>query len=119
MSDEIEKTETFEPTKPAAWNQGPYEVELPSGNKVLAYRPKVFLWHKRGQIPADVWATMVAVAEDEKTSIEARWEAINWQICKCAVKPEISLTPRDGALCMDDIDDVDRQAMMFELGIGV
>jgi hypothetical protein len=109
----------FAPTKAAAWNRGPYEIDLPSGNKMLANRPNIYVWHKTGQIPDDVWATLLATAKGEDVSVEARWDAVNWQICKCSVNPEISLAPREGAVCVDDIDDLDRQALLIELGIGL
>ena len=73
----------FAPTKAAAWNRGPYEIDLPSGNKMLAHRPNIYVWHKTGQIPDDVWATLLATAKGEDVSVEARWDAVSQtEICQ-------------------------------------
>ena len=112
-------TDKFKATTAAAWSRGPYEVELPSGNKVKAYRPNLYVWKKTGQMPDEVWQTILASSKDEDVSFDASWDAINWQISKCVVEPEVSLVQREGALCVDDIDDIDRRALMIELGIGL
>lgn len=109
----------FVPTTPDKWPRAPVELELPSGALVLAKRPNLFVWHRTGQMPDEIWATIVASVKDEEISAEDRIEAINWIIAKCLVAPEVSLVPREGALCIDEIDDVDREHLMLSLGIGL
>jgi len=106
-------------TKPADWPRGPVEIGLPSGAFVRAYRPNLFTWQKTGQIPDEVWACIVASARDEEIELADKVAAINWIICKCVAEPEITIVPREGCLCVDEIDDLDREYLMTMLGIGL
>jgi hypothetical protein len=86
---------------------------------VLASRPNIFVWHKTGQLPDEVWATIIAASRNETVELDAKIEAINWLITRCVVDPSISIMPREGSVCIDDIDDVDREFLMVRLGIGL
>lgn len=115
-----EAKQKFTPTSTGKWPSGPVELDLPSGAKVRARKPNIFVWLKTGQIPDDILATIVATAKgEEDVSLLDRQTAVAWMIAKCMVEPEISLVPRENCTCVDEIDDLDKEYLMLSLGISL
>jgi len=116
MSDEKQQ---FAPTAPGAWPTKPVELELPSGAKVLARPPQLYKWMKRGLIPADVLETIQALASGESPGLPAQLDAMAWLYTMCIVEPKVTLAPQEGAIAVDEIDDLDKQMLSMRLGIGL
>ena len=104
---------------PASWPRGPQEYDLPSGAIVKAVRANFFVWLKTGQLPDGVLASMRRAADSGDVTLEERTAAVEWQLHKCITDPPVSLTPQDGCLCVDEIDDVDKNFLTTMLGIGI
>jgi hypothetical protein len=107
------------PSTPANWPRGPQEYELPSGALVKALRANLFVWVKTGQLPDDILSALRRATDNGDVTLEERTAAVEWQIAKCIVDPPVSLMPKEGCLCIDDIDDVDKNFLTTMLGIGL
>ena len=116
MSDETEAKQPAA-TKAEAWNTGPQTHRLPSGNLVTARAANLYVWTKTGQIPEKIMNTLRLLAEAGDVTMEERMAAIEWQLAKCIVEPSISLTPKEGCLCIDEIADPDKDILVMLLGI--
>lgn len=114
-----EKPPKFTPTIAGKWPSGLVELELPSGAKARAYKPSLFVWLKTGQVPDDVRNTLQRITEDGGVTLEERFAAVEWILCKCVVEPVLSLVPRDGCQCIDTLDDDDKTSLILSLGISI
>ena len=108
------------PTKPSAWSNET-DVELPSGNLVRVRRPTLYIWYKTGQLSQETKATVEKVANDKRseTSFEQRQEAMAELLCKTVIEPVWSLTPREDAVCIDDVCDSDRAFLALRMDISL
>jgi hypothetical protein len=111
--------EKFTPTAVGKWPSDPVELELPSGAKVRARKPSLFVWLKTGQVPDDIRSTLQRIAEDGEATLEERFAAVEWMLCKCVVEPVLSLVPKEGCLCIDKLDDDDKTSLVLSLGISI
>ena len=102
------------PTKPGEWGKEDV-LELPSGNVVRVRRPLLYVWMKTGQLSKETAETYRKSANDEKPTLDERWDAMNEVLCKCVVEPEWTLAPRDGSLHIDEVCDSDRAWLAMRL----
>lgn len=96
------------------------ELELPSGAKVRVKKPSVYLLKRTGAIPASVQAIIERTGGDPAEMTEdERAELLDFMTAASFVEPKVSLTPRADHVCLADIQDEDRNAVVVALNMRV
>jgi len=113
-------TERKRPTAAADWKQPqPQLVTLPSGNSALLRKPPLFLLLKTGRMPESVRAVLEKNLHLEIPTTDEMLLATEWLVSESFVEPRVTLQPQDGAVCIDDLDDDDKQAVIERFGLSL
>lgn len=94
------------------------EIELPSGANVRVRKPSVYLLNRIGAIPEDI-RKAVAESGGELAQMsdtdKAAWT--DFMTAAAFIDPKVSLTPKADHVCICDIPDEDRIAVMQAVGM--
>lgn len=106
------------------------DMDLPSGAHVRVRRPSMFMMLRRGQVPAEVReivARIDAAREREAETGEPMeplpdsdlFTVLDCLVAAAFVQPRVTFarTKGKGALCVEDIPDDDRMAIVAALGL--
>jgi hypothetical protein len=108
------------PTAAADWRATkPITLDLPSGNVATVKKPSLFLAIKTGRLPENVRAMMEKSLHNEPAALDEVVAATEWLVAESFVEPQVSLVPREGAVCIADIDDDDKQAVVRTLDLSL
>jgi hypothetical protein len=93
------------------------QLDLPSGAKAIVRRPSVFMMQRRGQVPPEVLAVIAKSTAGEKLTNAEMFTVLDSLIAAAFVSPKVSLKRRKGAVCIDDMQDDDRMAVIEALDL--
>ena len=93
------------------------ELELPSGAKVIVRRPSMFLMVRRGQIPAEAREVVERMGRKEEVSEADQFVVLDCLVAASFVSPKVSLKRKKGCVCIDDMPDDDRLAVIKALDL--
>lgn len=98
------------------------QLELPSGAKAIVRKPSMFLMLRRGQMPPEVREIVTRADPEAKGDKESITEAEMFTVLDCLVaaafvSPKVTFKRRKGALCVEDIPDKDRMAIVSEFDL--
>lgn len=93
------------------------DLDLPSGAHVRVRRPSMFMMLRRGQVPAEVRAIVEKVDGEEKVTDEEMFTLLDCLVAAAFVEPKVRFKRRKGGLCIEDIPDEDRMAVVKHFGL--
>lgn len=93
------------------------EMELPSGARVIVRRPSMFMMLRRGLVPAEVRSIVEKLDAKEQVSEAETFTLLDCLVAASYVVPRVTFKRKKGALCIEDIPDDDRMAIVKNLGL--
>ena len=92
-------------------------VELPSGAAALVRQPSLFMLLRRGLVPPEVRAIIEKLQAGDEADEAEMLTLLDFLVAASYVSPKVAFKRRKGALCIDDIPDDDRLAVVSRLGL--
>lgn len=106
-------TEELTATSKADWPKNvSITVTLPSGGVAKLKRPDTFALLRAGKVPKNISKVIAKQqTKQEITPVEAM-TLLEFLIAASFIDPEVTMTRKAGGLCMSDIDDTDKAAVI-------
>jgi hypothetical protein len=92
-------------------------LELPSGAKVIVKRPSVWAMLRRGQVPPEVREMMMRADSGEALTESENMAIMDCLVAAAFIAPKVSLKAKKGSVCIDDLPDEDRLAVVAALDL--
>jgi hypothetical protein len=103
-------------TPVSSWKKiDPTLHELPSKNSAMLKKPNIYMLTKQGLVPPAVMKELSGESDGEFID---KQNAMEWLISVTFTDPIVSLVPEEGKLCIDDVEDEDKQYVAEFLGLG-
>jgi len=110
--------ENLTPTPAAEWPKNVAQtVTLPSGGVAKVKRPDTFALMRDGKVPKKVVVIMARQHTAKPVTEAEALTLIEFLIAASFVEPEVTFMRKAGALCIRDIGDEDKAAVMTLLGL--
>ena len=110
--------ENLTPTPAAEWPRNVAQtVTLPSGGVARLKRPDTFALIRDGKVPKKISAVMMKQQAKKPVTEGDALTLIEFLIAASFVDPEVTFTRKAGVLCIRDIGDEDKAAVMTLLGL--
>jgi len=112
-------SEEFVPTAAEDYPQAvEKEMELPSGARAIVRPVNRYVLLKSGRFPKEVEDALLGAANGGgQPDLKVYLRAMDVLLCEAFVAPKVHQTPKKGYLCVDDLTDADREAVITELGL--
>jgi hypothetical protein len=106
------------PTPAAEWPKNVAQTAtLPSGAIARLKRPDTFALIRSGKVPKKVAAVMMKQQAKKPVTEADALTLIEFLIAASFVEPEVTFTRKAGVLCIRDVGDEDKAAVMTLLGL--
>jgi hypothetical protein len=106
------------PTPAAEWPKNVAQtVTLPSGSVAKVKRPDTFSLVRTGKVPKNVVDIMAKQHSAKPMTAAEAMTLIEFLIAASFVDPEVTFTRKAGVLCIRDVGDEDKAAVMNLLGL--
>jgi len=92
-------------------------IDLPSGAVARVRQPSMFMLLRRGLVPPEVRTVIDKLQSGSEADESEMFTILDFLVAASYVSPKVSFKRRKGALCVDDIPDDDRLAVIARLGL--
>lgn len=94
-----------------------FDEDLPSGAHVRLRRPSMFLMLRRGQLPPEAREIVGRMEAGEDVTEAEQFTLLDCLVAASYVHPKVNFKRKKGALCIEDVPDDDRMAIIKRLSL--